>query len=216
MPDLFLSVPEEFAAAVGKPQFFESQTFSFAKDEITIQPLLTPDNYEPNILKLIQSAKKTLYFQNQYIKIPKDDSGLLRQLIDAIKDRISAGVDVRVILRGDFDFRPMLEALVNDGFPPKVLKAQRALHNKGIIVDSSAVAIGSENWSEDGVGPNRDATVIVHNSKVAGYYQKIFLDDWARLATQSVATSDAAMAIVTTATDTKYPGIAQRSLGRYL
>ena len=34
---------------------------------VNVQPLLTPDNYAENALKLIQSAQKSVWFQNQYI-----------------------------------------------------------------------------------------------------------------------------------------------------
>ena len=32
-----------------------------------VQPLLTPDNYAEHALELIQSAQKSVWFQNQYI-----------------------------------------------------------------------------------------------------------------------------------------------------
>src|SRR6187549_3375038 len=83
-------------------------------NKVRIQPLLTPDNYGDFIVPLIKSAKKTLYFQNQYI-LYGPNGGVLDKLVDAMIDRIKHGVDVKIILR-DGDTRKMLEALQNKGF----------------------------------------------------------------------------------------------------
>jgi phosphatidylserine/phosphatidylglycerophosphate/cardiolipin synthase-like enzyme len=66
------------------------------------------------------------------------------------------------------------------------VKIQNGLHNKGFVIDSSVVALGSENWSGDGVLRNRDASVIIANKRAAEYYEKIFLHDWDNIAHQSV------------------------------
>ena len=38
--------------------------------------------------------------------------------------------------------------------------------------------MSSANWSGDGVVRNCDAGLIVHDKEIAGYYQRVFLDDW--------------------------------------
>jgi phosphatidylserine/phosphatidylglycerophosphate/cardiolipin synthase-like enzyme len=40
------------------------------------------------------------------------------------------------------------------------------------------VLVSSANWSGDGVVRNRDAGLTIHDEKIAGYYQRVFLDDW--------------------------------------
>jgi len=45
-------------------------------------------------------------------------------------------------------------------------------------VDGETVLVSSANWSGDGVLRNRDAGLIIRNSEIAGYYQKVFVDDW--------------------------------------
>lgn len=197
---LSLFVPEGLAAALAEPTFFPPQVMKLGADEVEVQPLLTPDNYVEHITELVASAKETLYIQNQYIKVPRTASDAFTGLLEALKDRIEHKVDVRVILRGDFDTAPMLEALQNYGFDMSHFKLQKALHNKGVIVDGEAVAVGSHNWSDDGVLFNRDATLIFHNPKVAHYYQKVFLYDWDNLAFQRLPDS-AAMAVLATDSD---------------
>jgi phosphatidylserine/phosphatidylglycerophosphate/cardiolipin synthase-like enzyme len=60
------------------------------------------------------------------------------------------------------------------------------VHNKGFVVDGVIVALGSQNWSGDGVLRNRDASVIIENHKAAAFYESIFLHDWDNVARQSV------------------------------
>jgi phosphatidylserine/phosphatidylglycerophosphate/cardiolipin synthase-like enzyme len=68
----------------------------------------------------------------------------------------------------------------------KNVKLQNGVHNKGFVVDSKIVALGSQNWSGDGVLRNRDASVIIENDRAAQYYEQIFLHDWDNVARQSV------------------------------
>lgn len=58
------------------------------------------------------------------------------------------------------------------------------VHNKGIIVDSEVVAVGSQNWSGDGVLCNRDATVVIYNKDAAEYWEEIVIHDWTKMASQ--------------------------------
>ena len=188
-PDLLVPIDTLDAVARGALQFFEPQEFKFgAGKKVTIQPVLTPDNYADVVLKLIESAKKTLYFQNQYIHINKQNADGFMKLVKALLQKIEDGLDVRIILRSIGDTRAMLEALQAQGFPPETIRLQANCHNKGIIVDGKVVAVGSHNWSSDGTTANRDATLVIQSPDVAAFYQKVFLFDWANLAHQKVAT----------------------------
>lgn len=62
------------------------------------------------------------------------------------------------------------------------VKIQNGGHNKGLVVDSNVVMLGSQNWSGDGVIRNRDASLIIYNADAAQYYEQIFLHDWANMA----------------------------------
>jgi PLD-like domain len=164
-------------------QFFAPKVI---KARMTIQPLLTPDNYPAAILSLINSAAKKLYVQVPYIT-PNDqpDGATLGGLIDAIAAKIRAGLDVRIIL-SSFEKPAALEQLQAAGIDASLVRIQTNLHNKGIIVDSSAVAIGSQNWSPPGVTTNRDATLLIENADAAQYWEAIFLHDWDNMAVQRI------------------------------
>jgi phosphatidylserine/phosphatidylglycerophosphate/cardiolipin synthase-like enzyme len=53
-------------------------------------------------------------------------------------------------------------------------KVQKNCHTKGIIVDRKKVLLGSQNWSNDGVSVNRDASRLFDDEELATYFAKIF------------------------------------------
>jgi hypothetical protein len=176
-------------------QYFQAKQF----DNVTvkIQPLLTPDqgagNYASNILDLINSAQKTLYVQTQYLQTadagdPK--AAPFRAIADAIVAKIGAGLDVRLIF-SQYETEQWLEKLQSVGIPASVVRIQNNVHNKGIVVDSSVVVLGSQNWSEDGALFNRDASLIIFDAAVAQYYEQVFLHDWENMAVQKAPTFEA-------------------------
>jgi phosphatidylserine/phosphatidylglycerophosphate/cardiolipin synthase-like enzyme len=85
-------------------------------------------------------------------------------------------------------------------------------HNKGIIVDSRAVLLSSQNYSADGVRFNRDAGLIIYDPKVAGYFEEIFLYDWESRAMQKVAGETGAMPLIRTLAETG--PVRTRAMGR--
>ena len=135
---------------------------------VSVQPLLTPDNYAENALKLIQSAKKSVWFQNQYINFrgTSDDFAEFRMLVGALKDKIDKKIDVRIICR-DMMKQESLDVLIALGFPKEAFRFQPACHNKTIIVDGKVVMFGSHNWSNEGVKTNRDASLIFDDPEIA-------------------------------------------------
>ena len=182
-PDLFVPEEEEVEEpiAFAAPKFFEPLAI---EREVSVQPLLTPDNYAEAAIALIQSAKKSVWFQNQYINFrgTDDDFPEFRQLVGALKDKIDAGLEVRIICR-DLMKQESLDVLVALGFPKDVFRFQPACHNKTIIVDGRVVMFGSHNWSNEGVKTNRDASLIFDDEEIAAYLADVYQYDWDRLAT---------------------------------
>ena len=177
------------------PDEKEEETVSFAEParffpplrvnrEVSVQPLLTPDNYAENALNLIRSATKSVWFQNQYINFrgTNDDFAEFRLLVGALKDKIDNKLDVRIICR-DMMKQESLDVLIALGFPKQVFRFQPACHNKTIIVDGRIVMFGSHNWSNEGVKTNRDASLIFDDPEIAAYLAEIYDYDWNTLAT---------------------------------
>jgi hypothetical protein len=184
LPDLLVPL-DEFERGV-PPGLALTSRLDLPEDApVRVQPLLTPDNYAEHALKLVQSATRTLYFQNQYIHVTTRQDEAFTELLEAVKKKMADGtVDVRIILRDIGDTRKMLEAMEADGFDMDRVKVQRSCHTKGIIVDGQTVLVGSHNWSSQGTTANRDASLIFFDPRVAKYYQDIFLRDWKTIARQ--------------------------------
>ena len=145
---------------------------------------MSPDNYAENALKLIQSAQKSVWFQNQYINMrgTSDDFAEFRMLVGALKDKIDKKLDVRIICR-DMMKQESLDVLIALGFPKEAFRFQPACHNKTIIIDGKVVMFGSHNWSNEGVKTNRDASLIFDDPEIAAYLAGVYDYDWNTLAT---------------------------------
>ena len=178
----------EFALAKAKP----AGTFVFqppkriAGETSTITPLLTPDPgvYRDKMLALINAVQTSLYIQLQYIH-PSNNEATdqpFNDLIDAVKAKIDAGKDVKIILSEWQVPGGWLDRLQEAGIDLDVVKIQNGVHNKGFIFDHEIVALGSQNWSGDGVLRNRDASVVIENATAAAYFETIFLGDWNNIA----------------------------------
>jgi hypothetical protein len=166
-------------------KFFGAKTF---EGKMTVQPVLTPDNYVDVILPLIRSAKTSFWMQTQYIKpsskfpadvnLPVDQRSILEQLIDALRELFHKGVDVRIILDSRVTSSSIEQLQKIGGLDGSRILRQDRVHNKGMIIDGETVVIGSQNWSTEGVDSNRDASVVIANPDVASYWAAIFDNDW--------------------------------------
>lgn len=185
LPVLMIDVPESYLDFVLEradftPKFFDPLKLS---RKVNVAPLLTPDNYADEVLKLIKSADEKLYFQNQTLAPLAENEEKFEELLDAIKEKQQAGLDVRIIFRQFFGWQDDLEAIKRFGI--KVTKdkvrVQPNCHTKGIIVDSKTVVVGSHNWTNSGALYNRDASLIFRDEQIAKHFEKVFLYDWENL-----------------------------------
>jgi V8-like Glu-specific endopeptidase len=171
------------------PRYFARKVIPRDADEpVTVQPLFTPDNYLEHVIRLVNSARHTLFIQNQSLSLLdplENNEDSFVELWRAVKSRQDADVDVRMIFRVHFDedsARAVKDRLVRFGFRPECIRAQRGCHTKGVVVDSEAVLVGSHNWTNHGVTANRDASLLFRHPEIARYYERVFLFDWERLA----------------------------------
>jgi phosphatidylserine/phosphatidylglycerophosphate/cardiolipin synthase-like enzyme len=171
---------------------------TFANISVKMTPLLTPDTLPPgtegqyasNMSRLIASAKKSLYVQLQYIEASVA-TGVYPTLLQAIAARVAAGVDVRLIESLEYG-EQWAEKMKDSGVDLTAnISLQPNVHNKGFVIDSSAVVVSSQNFSPDGVQFNRDAGVIIESAPIAQYFESVFLADWNDKATPFVAKSAA-------------------------
>jgi phosphatidylserine/phosphatidylglycerophosphate/cardiolipin synthase-like enzyme len=180
------ALPDLFSRRAAAFSFHPPQRI--AGERSTITPLLTPDPglYRDAMLALIESVETSLYIQLQYIH-PSNNTVVdekFNALLDAVAAKIDAGKDVRIILSQWQVPGGWLDRLQDAGIALENVRIQQGVHNKGFVIDRKIVALGSQNWSGDGVLRNRDASVIIDNVKAAEYFTTIFLHDWENLARQ--------------------------------
>jgi len=108
-------------------------------------------------------------------------------LVAAVQDRIDKKKRVRIILSEYEATGGWLEKLQEAGLDTSVVRIQNGVHNKGFVVDSKVVALGSQNWSGDGVLRNRDASLIIWHADAAQYFEQIFSYDWDTFAKQKLS-----------------------------
>jgi hypothetical protein len=184
MPDM---LPDELLAveASAKPTVTFFPPSEPIKGVLKVRPLLTPKDYQPHILDLINRTEESFWMQTQYIKAsgrPGDEDH--DALIAAVAALVAAGKEVRLIT-SSYQKPADIEKLMDAGIPSSVLRIQPHVHNKGMIVDHKTVVVSSQNWSADGTLRNRDAGLIIYDCpQAAQYFANVFLHDWANLAAQ--------------------------------
>ncbi|HYV91152.1 MAG TPA: phospholipase D-like domain-containing protein [Chitinophagales bacterium] len=187
--DLYFLIPES-ASAFAEEMIVNVKSFppKERKGKLKVTPLLTPDNFFDEIIKLVNSAEEELLIQNQTFNAPGPNHEKLQELISAVLDKQKSGVNVKIIFRVIVSSvaRKNIEGLVDLGFDPDSIRLQKNCHTKGVIVDGKRVALGSQNWSNDGVSVNRDASFIFDDEELAKYFREIFYHDWENLALHDI------------------------------
>ena len=145
-------------------------------------------------IKMIKKGTEKVYVENQSFNLldEENNNDEFEDFFGALKDKQEAGLDVRIIFRDGREFgaangpkqQKLLERIKDFGLDTDFIRVQRRCHTKGIIVDSTEVMLGSHNLTNQGSLFNRDASLLVRDREVAGYFEKIFLFDWDTLATQ--------------------------------
>jgi hypothetical protein len=91
MPDLL--IPESMLmpeAVVVQNHPFDAKTFATSGNAVKVKPLMSPDNYATEVMKLIQNAERTLYLQFSYIRQPSNET--FNDIISAIADKMAEGL----------------------------------------------------------------------------------------------------------------------------
>ena len=178
-PDVFIPdpalAPEPFAVA----RFFREETLT---KRMRVRPLLTPRHFVEHVLPLLEGAQHRVWFQNQSLS-PKADDAEFTRLFNALRDKSrDNGVDTRIIVRGDFKAGEIMQKLKQARFRTSRVRLQNGCHTKGLIIDDTAVVVGSHNWTGQGTRQNRDASLIIYDPDAVAYYERLFNYDWSNLA----------------------------------
>jgi phosphatidylserine/phosphatidylglycerophosphate/cardiolipin synthase-like enzyme len=144
---------------------------------------VSPDSSYESVTNFIDSARASLYISlyefNNF------------QIAERVTNASKRGVKVMVFLDGSpvggitKSELQVVDMLTNAGVEVRILKSPRYrfFHEKYAVADNSSVLITTENWKNDSIPEinthgNRGWGIILENSSVAGYYNRIFFDDW--------------------------------------
>ena len=180
--DFEVEVREAAAATASFAPLLDTPLKHFPRLAGPVTPLVSPDNYFAHVKKVIDGATRRLYLQHQYI-LGGPSAPSVDKLLAAVKARLDAGVDVRIIVSSRFtqNWTRTKATLEAHGLESR-LKAINLdhfihCHNKGMIADDHVV-VSSTNWSENSVRRAREAGVEVHSKALAQYFAVVFEDDW--------------------------------------
>lgn len=181
MPDLL--IPQsmlEAEAAVVQDHPFEPATFATSGAGVLVRPLMSPDNYAAEVLRLIRDAQHSLYLQFSYIRQPS--AAIFDDIITAISEKMQAGLDVKVLVSNNQNQDHSNVLIGTRGWKRSMFRRQTSkMHNKGILIDGKIAAVGSNNWSSDGTQYNRDTTLIFFSRPITKYFTEVFMFDWDNL-----------------------------------
>lgn len=184
-----LVVPEDyFLEAPRAVRAYKPFAPKVIERRITVQPVLTPDNYPEVVVPLIKSAQDSVLFINQSFDVKEEMPPHYQTLLETLLDRQQKIRDVRIIFRSGFGKeRDTFRNAVEFGFDKDKLRFFSTCHTKGIVVDRKKVLLGSQNWTGSGTKFNRDASLLIEDEEAAKYFAEIFEFDWNNVATDRVA-----------------------------
>jgi phosphatidylserine/phosphatidylglycerophosphate/cardiolipin synthase-like enzyme len=169
--------------------FFPSKRFPLT-ESLSVQPVLSPDNYMSFMPGKLKAARKSILIEQQYIRGAQEDITVLLEAIGAAQEA-AEDLDVRIILGKIFGKKDLPKEQAN----LKLLKDTYGLvlgeniryidtsrfvhcHNKMVLIDGKGVLISSQNWSDSAVSKNREAGVWLTHAGICKYFAAIFESDW--------------------------------------
>lgn len=155
-------------------------------DADSIVPVIN-DQYADSVKGEIDSAKSSIDIIMYEMKNYETNNSpmMLENALIAAKQR---GVKVRILLDwDDTNGKPTSltkenikssDYLKTAGIEVKFDTAKTTTHDKLLIIDGSAVVVGSHNWGFSAFERNNEASAIIRGKEVAGYYENYFENLW--------------------------------------
>jgi len=164
------------------PSAFDAEVLPVERTRL----LVAPDNAEGAILDAIESAEVSLALKQ--VRIGDRAFPLLQAVLDAA----ARGVDVRILLSGEWyveEENEQLKAWLDEQASAEELSLQvriadpddefEKIHAKGLVVDGETTLVGSINWNNNSVRSNREVALLLEGEEVASYFEAVFDSDWA-------------------------------------
>lgn len=171
-----------------KAEHRQTSYMIFADQNVSL--LSSPDNSLDSVLVFLESAEKSIYIEQLYIKRFWGEKP--SPLVDLLIKKAKTGVDVKILLDSNYyslegkdnnlEFVQYINNIMgNSTIEAKLIDLDKTgfkeLHNKGVIVDNSSVLISSVNWNENSFRNNREIGIIIEG-EVSKYFLDLFERDW--------------------------------------
>jgi len=171
--------------------------------DIEAKLLSCPDDCANAIINSIDEANSSILLSLQYLDLDwfhgwSEESNPWGNslVVGALERAAERGVSIRLIINEYYvDESPEVQQatnLLNEvwnhtyGYDTAAIMMSRGdgilkLHNKGMIVDSETVLIGSMNWGSNSLLQNREYGLMINHIELAQYYIDSWIEDWNRL-----------------------------------
>jgi len=176
---LDISMSRSFAVVVTKPAIVKEACKLFEADVKRVpyeaghkEFVVSPANAREELTKFIMGAKKQLLMYEMKISD--------REFIKILTDKVSEGVDVRII-----------GTTPAKGSPLPIRKLPVRLHARAIMRDGESAFLGSMSLRKLELEARREIGVIIHDAKAVKRMAEIFDKDWKTAEPVAAAPQDA-------------------------
>ncbi|WEL17050.1 Phosphatidylserine/phosphatidylglycerophosphate/ cardiolipin synthase [Halorhabdus sp. SVX81] len=147
--------------------------------------LVAPDNAEAAVIERLDAAETSIDVVQAGV------GGANQSFVRALKRAADRGVEVRLLLSRAW-YAVEENQAVADRLERWAKKADASLsvrlarprdrfgkiHAKGVVIDGETVLVGSLNWNDHSARENREVVVALAGQGPAGYFGRVFADDW--------------------------------------
>jgi phosphatidylserine/phosphatidylglycerophosphate/cardiolipin synthase-like enzyme len=170
----------EFGVVTTEPDVVAQASAIFAHDwagtssaSVAGPLVVSPESSRARIIALINGARTSIDFYAEVIT----DEGILA----ALRGATQHGVQIRLIVNASFDDEEeeALVALAQAGVEVR-LTDDLYIHAKAMLIDGTAVLIGSQNYTPTSLDRNRELGMIVREPALVSRCAAIFERDWVR------------------------------------
>jgi phosphatidylserine/phosphatidylglycerophosphate/cardiolipin synthase-like enzyme len=147
----------------------------------------SPDSVMDRLAAFIRGAARTLDFAIYDMRF---GDSLKAALSSALRERVNAGVQVRICFHGDKPLAPNVAAgqdpapagtsafVQSLGYPWRRIVGMKLMHNKFILRDGQSVWTGSTNMTDDAFTLMENNIVTIDSKPLADYYAEEFEQLW--------------------------------------
>ena len=131
--------------------------------------------YPKKVIPLINEAKKNIdIVVYEWRWYPNQPGHVVQQFNNALVRAVQRGVLVRAVLNTPL----ILPILTKTGIKARVLRDQRVVHTKMLIIDGTTLIIGSHNFTRNAFGSNLETSICVEIpseiTRLAEFFENLY------------------------------------------